>query len=328
MRRLFFGILVLAAAVIVLPWLWYTLFPGPPFPALPAPGMRIVLDDGVGVNVVEAGSGPPVVLVHGLPGSAYDWRETTAALAARGRRAIAYDRVGYGRSDPRTDGRYSPERNAEELVELLTALDLRDATVVGWSYGGVTTLLAALLDPSRIGEIVMVGTGGPDSDDAKPPEMPLAMRLLYSTPALRWRRTVRPVGAALVRAVTDAAFSGGPQPDWWLPGVAANLARWETVETYRSETMQIDPDGEGAFPVESIRLPALFVHGDDDRIAPVAVSRYLAGKVPGATLLEVPSGSHMLPVVWADELADLIVDFGSREATPTNRDSRRGGGPS
>jgi pimeloyl-ACP methyl ester carboxylesterase len=129
-----------------------------------------VLSSGVGINVVESGAGPAVVMVHGLPGSAYDWRETTAALAARGRRAIAYDRVGYGGSDPRTNGRFTPDANAEELSGLLDALSLRDVTLVGWSDGGATAMTAAMRGTARISRLVLVGTGGPDSADAEPPE--------------------------------------------------------------------------------------------------------------------------------------------------------------
>jgi len=149
----------LLAALIVLPPLWYWVFPADPPPELPPPGRRVELPGGVGLNVLEAGSGSPVVMVHGLPGSAYDWRELSPELANRGLRAIAYDRVGYGRSDPRSDGTYTPEGNASELLGLLAALDLRDVTLVGWSYGGVTSILAVLRDSSRIGRLVLSRDG-------------------------------------------------------------------------------------------------------------------------------------------------------------------------
>jgi pimeloyl-ACP methyl ester carboxylesterase len=95
-KRALVVLLVLIGALIVLPPLWYAVFPGDPPPELPPAGRRVELPGGVGVNVVEQGTGPPVVLVHGLPGTAYDWRELSPELAKRGRRAIAYDRVGWG----------------------------------------------------------------------------------------------------------------------------------------------------------------------------------------------------------------------------------------
>src|SRR5688500_4101468 len=129
-RRILLALLLLVFAAIALPPLWFRLF-REPAPELPPPGRRVALASGVGVNVLEEGAGPPVVLVHGLPGTAYEWRETSAALAERGRRAIAYDRVGYGWSDPRPDAAFSVESNAAELLGLLEALGLDDVTVVG-----------------------------------------------------------------------------------------------------------------------------------------------------------------------------------------------------
>jgi pimeloyl-ACP methyl ester carboxylesterase len=296
-------------ALVVLPPLWFLAFPGDPPPELPPPGRRVQLAGGTGVNVLEAGSGPAVVLVHGLPGSAYDWRETTAALAARGRSAIAYDRVGFGRSDPRRDGRSTPEANADELLALLEALDLRDATVVGWSYGGATAMIAAMRKPPRIARLVLVGTGGPDSPDARAPEPSLPMRLFNSDAALRWRALVPPVGIALMKAISAAAFSDGPQPDWWLAGVRANLARWETRTAYRDEMLGLAGESTGTFDPSAIAVPTLLLHGDDDRLASVGIARYLHTRIPGSTLVELPGGSHMLPVTHAPELADRIAAF-------------------
>jgi pimeloyl-ACP methyl ester carboxylesterase len=309
----FFSILVtLIVAVIVLPPLWYLVFPMDPPPDLPPAGERVAVDTGVSVNVLDSGVGNPVVLVHGLPGSAYDWRALIPELTKRGHRAIAYGRVGYGHSDPRTNGRFSPSANAEELMALLDNMDLRDATVVGWSYGGVTAMVAAMTHPERLGRIVLVGTGGPDSADAKPPELPGFMRFLNSDPVMRWRQMVPSTGIALMKLSSEAAFSGQPQPDWWHTGLRANFARWETLDAYRSEMAGIgvgpdeDPD---AFAPESIAVPTLILHGDDDRLAPVAIGRYLDGVIPDSELHEYPGGSHMIPITHADDIADRITRF-------------------
>ncbi|MAG31006.1 MAG: hypothetical protein CL908_08960 [Deltaproteobacteria bacterium] len=67
------------------------LFPVEPL-QLPGPGRQIPVGSGLEVNAIERGSGPPIVLVHGLPGSAYDWKPTTEAMAARGYGVLAYVR--------------------------------------------------------------------------------------------------------------------------------------------------------------------------------------------------------------------------------------------
>ena len=118
MTRLLLAFCVVLVAPLVLPPLWYAVVPVS-HPELPPAGRRVDVSTGLGVNVIEEGVGPPVVLVHGHPGCAYDWEPFMRELAGRGLRAIAYDRVGYGRSDARPRGRVTVETNARELLGLL-----------------------------------------------------------------------------------------------------------------------------------------------------------------------------------------------------------------
>src|SRR5262245_10160746 len=310
MRRIGLALLVGLLAVVALPPLWFTLF-REPRPELPPPGRRVVLASGVGVNVLEQGTGAPVVLVHGHPGSAYDWRMLVPQLAARGRRVIAYDRVGYGRSDPRRGADYTFAGNARELVELLAALELRDATVVGWSYGGGTAIVAAQQDGSRIGRLVLVGSVGPGEQMGPPP----LAAVLFSAPVLAWVEAVPPVARGVRAAMSANAFSDQPQPDWWLPSLGANLGHGDTLHTMREEgaayAAQAVPDPSG------LALPILVIHGDQDRLVPVTIGRELARRASHARLVEVPGGSHMLPVTHAELLADEIVSGGAGAAAST-----------
>jgi pimeloyl-ACP methyl ester carboxylesterase len=108
-----------------------------------------------------------------------------------------------------------------------------------------------------------------------------------------------------MEAASTQAYSGGEMPDWWLDGLKANFARKNTLLTYRGEMFTIDGDLEP----EQITLPTLILHGDDDRLAPVAIGRYLDEVIPGSKLIETPGGSHMIPVTHAEELADAIIAF-------------------
>ena len=300
-RRLVFALVAILVAAVALPPLWFTLF-REPVPELPPPGRRVVLASGIGLNVVEQGAGAPVLLVHGLPGTAYDWRETSAALAARGLRALAYDRVGYGWSDTRAGDAFTLESNARELLELLAAGDLHDATVVGWSYGGGTAIVAAQRDASRIGRLVLVGSVGPGIETSGPPP---GVGLLFSDPVLAWLHAVPPLARGLRAFVSAQAFSDGPQPDWWLPTVNANFARPGVAQTWRNEGAALSatpvPDPTG------LELPILVIHGDDDRLAPIATGRELARRASNAKLVVVPRGSHMLPVTHDELLVDEVV---------------------
>jgi pimeloyl-ACP methyl ester carboxylesterase len=245
-----------------------------------------------------------VVLVHGLPGTAYDWAPLSAELVARNRRVLAYDRLGYGHSDPRPDDSFSVEANARDLIGLLENADLRDATVVGWSYGGPVAIRAAVLDGSRIGRLVLVGSGGPSDDPQEPPAI---YRLLFSRPVLAWIKRVPPLARGLRSALSRQAFSEGPQPDWWLTHLNANLDQAETLRTWREEGAHERPD---ELDPAAAGRPILIVHGDDDRLAPVAIGEWLHRHAPGSRLEVVEGGSHMLPITHAAFLADQIAAFG------------------
>lgn len=83
----------------------------------------------------SAGSGRPVVLIHGWPLSAQAWSAQVPALTAAGYRVIAYDRRGFGRSQ-KPDGGFDYDSLADDLAGLMEDLDLQDATLVGFSMGG------------------------------------------------------------------------------------------------------------------------------------------------------------------------------------------------
>ncbi len=301
MRRLLLGVVILLAAAVALPPAWYAVFP-PQAPELPAAGRRLDVGDGLAVNAIERGSGSAVVMVHGLPGSGYDWRPLVDAVAARGRRAIAYDRIGYGRSDGRRDGDFTFDANARDLVGLLKSENLRDVTVVGWSYGGPVSILAAGLAPDRVGRLVLIGSAGPSDDADEPPSVPFFFR-----PLMIYVGLVPPIGVAMARGSSAEAFSDGPQPDWWLPQVAANFAMPHTRYSYREEIAGISASGD--LGLDRVSQPILLFHGDDDRLAPLAVSEYLDRHAKRSELIVIQGGSHMLPITHAELLADGIVAF-------------------
>lgn len=305
MRRFLTVLVILLVAAIALPPLYFRIFPMDPIP-LPAPGQRITVRDGIAVNAVVKGDGPPVVLVHGLPGSAYDWAAQSEALATRGFRVYAYDRVGYGHSDPRPDGDFSVAANALDLLGLLESQDLRDATVVGWSYGGPISIEAAGRDASRIGRLVLIGSGGPMDESGQPPDGGGA--LFYAEPVVAWLAAVPPVGRSVQKLLSEQAFSEGPQPAWWLPLVAANFGSPHTRHTYQQENTRV---AEGDMPIDplTVGVPILLIHGDDDRMVPLAVARWIESHARRAELVVVEGGSHMLPITHADLLADRIAGF-------------------
>jgi len=303
-RRLLGTVVLLLAALVVLPPLFFRVFPGDAPPQLPAADRRILVGEGVFVSAVVRGRGKPVVLVHGLPGSGHDWRAVTEILAPLGLHVIAYDRVGYGRSDARRNGDFSIDANARDLLGLLESEGLADATVVGWSYGGATAIRAARLDPSRIGRLVLIGSAGPWPD--RPPD-PAIYRLIFSVPAMAWVRAVPPMGRALQAGFSAEAFGDEAMPDWWLPQLAANFASPHTQETWLGEGAAMSW-GEELDPAP-LDLPILVIQGEDDRLVPLEVAEAIHGRARRSQLWVIEGGSHMLPITHSDEIVKRVASF-------------------
>ena len=113
------------------------------------------VDGDLALGVADVGNGPPVVLVHGFPELAYSWRHQLPALAGAGFRAIAYDQRGYGDSDKPTETeRYGLPMLVADLVGLLDALDLEQATIVGHDWGSIVVWATAVLHPERVAKVV------------------------------------------------------------------------------------------------------------------------------------------------------------------------------
>src|SRR5688572_18148661 len=112
---------------------------------------RTVRTNGVDLHVLEAGSGPPVILAHGFPELAFSWRHQLPALAAAGYRAVAPDQRGYGRSSrPDAVDEYDIEHLTGDLLGLLDDLGEEQAVFVGHDWGSMVVWQLSLLAPERV----------------------------------------------------------------------------------------------------------------------------------------------------------------------------------
>lgn len=141
-------------------------------PPLPGVSHRTVDAGDVRLHVAEAGSGEPVVLVHGFPDLWFSWRRQLPALAQAGRRAIAPDMRGYGLSSAPADVEaYDVLTLAGDLVALLDALGLERAAFVGHDWGAQVVWQLARAHPERVGAVAAISV----PFVPRTPEPPLAI---------------------------------------------------------------------------------------------------------------------------------------------------------
>jgi len=120
--------------------------------------------DGVELEVQVDGDpdGPPVLLVHGFPDSAYLWRHQIEALTSSGLRTIAPDMRGFGQSEkPTSVEDYRLTRAVADLVAVLDALEVEQAKVVGHDWGAAVVWIFAALHPDRVERLVAMSVGHP-----------------------------------------------------------------------------------------------------------------------------------------------------------------------
>ena len=121
---------------------------------------RTVRANGIALHVVEAGTGPLVLLLHGMPTFWWTWSRQLVDLADAGYRAVAVDLRGYGASDKPPRG-YDAGTMAADIAQLVTALGEQDAVIVGNDVGGLLAWTVATLHPQVVRRIAVLGAAHP-----------------------------------------------------------------------------------------------------------------------------------------------------------------------
>ena len=242
-----------------------------------------------------AGSGPPIILIHGITSSSQTW-ERVAPYLARQHTVLAPDLLGHGMSaKPRGD--YSMGAFASGVRDLALALDLGPATVVGHSLGGGVAMQFAYQFPERTHRLALVSSGGLGRRvhgllrAATLPGAELVIPLLAS-------RRVLGAGKALGRTLDRLGLQLGTDALEIARG-HASLADAETrtafVHTLRAS---IDPTGQRVRATDRLylaeQLPLLIIWGRHDRIIPPSHGRYAHELVPGSRL-EIFEGAGHFP---------------------------------
>jgi pimeloyl-ACP methyl ester carboxylesterase len=262
------------------------------------------------VTYHQVGRGPAVLLIHGITSSSRTWRTVMPALAEH-HTVIAPDLLGHGRSaKPRGD--YSLGGYASGLRDLLVALEVPSATVVGHSLGGGVAMQFAYQFPERVQRLALVDSGGLGSEvslvlrAATLPGAEYVLPLLASGP-------LRGAGAALgsvlgrvgVRASADVR---GMAEGFESLGDAA--ARRAFVHTARSV---IDPAGQRVDATDRLYLaehvPSLIVWGDHDRMIPVQHGRDVHALMPGSRLEIFPGAGHFPFNDDPERFVAVLTDF-------------------
>jgi pimeloyl-ACP methyl ester carboxylesterase len=255
---------------------------------------RFTVRSGRSVHVIEAGDGPPLLLVHGSSTSALSWLPLVDRLA--GVRAIAIDRPGFGSSEPAgvPRGRFR-EASIEFLDESVEALGLNEFVLAGNSMGGTWGLWYALARPERVRRLVLVGAP-PLLPGTRPPAPLRAAAApvlgdLMSRMKLSRKMIVRFMasmgeGDTIVRYpdLLDSLVAAGNDPVASSVNLAELRAAIAAPFGFR-RSLRIDRD-----ELRRLTVPTLLIWGADDPVASVAAAEAIARLLPEARLEVLPGG--------------------------------------
>ncbi|GAA0370318.1 alpha/beta hydrolase [Actinoallomurus spadix] len=245
------------------------------------------------------GTGPPLVLVHGHPFDRSMWAPQVEHVGRTGRRVIASDLRGYGRSTV-VPGRTPLQVFAQDIADLLDRLGVDEIVLGGLSMGGQIVMEFHRLFPDRLRGLVLADTTPQaETEESRRAREAMADRLLregmdgYAKEVLP--KMVAPANLRRYPAVAEHVLGmmRGTPPDG---AAAAQLGRAERPDYVAS--------------LARVRVPALIVVGDEDEFTPIADARLMHELIPGSTLVVVEGAAHMpnleRPAVFNEALSTFL----------------------
>jgi 3-oxoadipate enol-lactonase len=258
--------------------------------------VRVVSDDGVGLEVDVVGSGAPFVLVHGFTGAKEDFADDVPRFAEHSQ-VVTFDHRGHGASEQPDDvDAYSLDRLAADTLAVLDALGLERVTLLGHSMGGMVVRRLVLAHPERVEALILMDTAPGPPAGVDPDAAEAAGRVALTE------------GMTVLRELLDEANVLGSEADERVratrPGYLEFCARkWAAVApaAYAGLAHDIVRQPDELERLRAIASPTLVLVGDQD-IAFVDATHRMADVISGAELVVIPDAGHSPqfenPEVW------------------------------
>jgi len=248
---------------------------------------------GISIHYERFGSGPPLLLLHGLGSSGEDWRLVAPSL--HGFTIYVPDTRGHGRTS-RPDGRYDVPLFAEDLAAFCDVLGIEGAHVVGLSMGGMIGLQLALDRPELVKSLVVVNSGPAMVPKGFSQWALIALRFIITflagpkrlAPIVAKKLFPKPEQQGLRDEVTARIAANDPSA---YRRASVGLLGWSVVDR-----------------LDTLRLPVLAVSGDRD-YTPVADKQAWVARIAGARLEVIADSGHATPGDQPAALAAVIAAF-------------------
>jgi pimeloyl-ACP methyl ester carboxylesterase len=259
--------------------------------------MAVVRVGEIELDCERSGSGPPLLLIMGMSGTALHWVEPFLAALRDDFEVIAYDHRGVGRSS-RLEGPTTIAELAEDAAGLLGALEIDSAHVLGISMGGMIAQELALGHPERVRTLTLGCTycGGEGSSHAAPEVARRLFEAMSSGDRERALRTAWEVNVSEAMAADEDAYAAfleiGRQRTVAVPVVMAQMQAILAHDT--------------SARLKDLKMPTLVIHGTHDQLLPVENGRVIASRIPGSQLEILDGVGHLFFWERPEHSAELV----------------------
>jgi len=269
---------------------------------------------GARMHYLHAGSGQPMLLIHGLVGSSANWRHNLEALAQHAS-VYAIDLVNMGQSQRVTGLDPTLKATASRIVAVMDALNLAEADIVAHSHGGSVALMLAALHPRRVRRLILFAPANPYNRATD------LMVRIYSTRSGAILARMLPYLPALLQRIALGEMYGGAHrvPDTCLQEIVDGLRKPATlrhvlciIRCWFAEMAKLK-----ATLRRVTRTPTLLVWGDCDCTVSLNSGIKLSRKLRNSQLIVLPGGRHSVFEQMPEQSNHIMLDWLARHPLPT-----------
>ncbi|MCP5058068.1 MAG: alpha/beta hydrolase [bacterium] len=241
------------------------------------------------VHVLDLGEGPVLLLLHGTARSLADWQEGTAEGLARQHRVVAFDFYGNGLSDRAHGLSYGSVLWAQQGIDVMDALGIEHASVIGHSIGGVVASLMGADFPDRVSHVITIGTGMA----MDPAQIPIILPIIGE-----WSLGTRSVFGTTHSATHRSRIESGFRIAGTRAALLVYLRRQYTIDGFRLL--------DGVY--EEIRAPVLHVSGSQDSLISTETAERLSHRT-GGKFVRIDGVGHDVHIQSPERLVREIEIF-------------------
>ncbi len=250
-----------------------------------------------GKRVSRLGSGPPVVLIHGVGMDMTAWEEVRTRLATDFD-VITYDTIGHG-AGIQPPGPYTIQQYAQQLKNIVLKLKAEPCLVVGFSMGGLIAEQFAISHPGDVRALVVLNSVFNRSSGERAAAMARVVAAETATEFVG-------LAAGLKRWFTPAFHEAHPEV---VQRICAEMSANDLAAFAAAYRVFATADGELLPRIADIACPALIVTGEDDERSTVAMAEQLAARLPQGKSMTIPGQRHMTPIEVPGAVAQIIREF-------------------